>query len=140
MKPRISVITLGVSDLQRSLTFYRDGLGLETEGIFGAEFEGGAVFFFQLQGGVILACWGQQDLSHEAGTELPVSSAPRFSIGHNVRSRADVDGVIAQARAAGASVSEAPQDRVWGGYSGYFRDPDGHLWEIVWNPDLLPED
>lgn len=138
MEPRITVLTLGVNDLQRSLAFYRDGLGWPTEGIVGAEFEGGAVVFFRLAGGIMFALWGQGDLSKEAGTPLPGSSAPRFTIGYNVRARSEVDDVIEEARRAGAVVQEPPQDRVWGGYSGYFQDPDGHLWEIVWNPNLVP--
>jgi uncharacterized protein len=139
MEPRIAVLTLGVSDLERSLAFYHDGLGLPTEGIIGTEFEGGAVAFFQMSGGLILAAWPQKSLSNEAKTPLPEQTAQRFTIGHTVRTREEVDVVIEQARRAGATVQEPPQDRVWGGYSGYFQDPDGHLWEVVWNPQLIPE-
>lgn len=95
MKPRITVITLGVDDLERSIAFYRDGLGLPTEGIVGKEFEHGAVAFFDLQSGLKLAI---------------------------------------QAKNAGASITDPAHDTFWGGYSGHFQDPDGHLWEVVWNP------
>ena len=138
MKPSISVITLGVEHLETALGFYRDGLGLPTEGIVGTEFAGGAVVFFHLQGGVILALWPRAELARETGLEAgePTFRAAEFSIGHNVDSRDEVDRVMAQAAAAGARIIDPGQDRVWGGYSGYFQDPDGHLWEVVWNPAL----
>ena len=139
MKPRITVLTLGVSDLERSLAFYRDGLGLETEGIIGTEFEGGAVVFFQLEGGIMLALWPTRELAKDSGLAVGTSTDARFSIGHNVRSREEVDAVIAQARDAGATVTREPHDQVWVGYSGYFQDPDGHLWEVTWNPQLMPQ-
>ena len=120
MKPRITLITLGVDDLERALRFYRDGLGLKTEGIIGTEFEHGAVAFFDLQAGLKLALW------------------PRASLAHNVRSKAEVDTVMAQAARAGAHVLKAAHDTFYGGYAGYFQDPDGHLWEVAWNPQLLP--
>lgn len=134
MKPRISVLTLGVDDLQRSLTFYRDGLGLPTEGIIGQEFEHGAVAFFDLQVGVKLAIWSRRDLAHEAKVPLVAPSSTEMTIGHNVASKAEVDEVIEQARKAGAVITDPPHDTFWGGYSGHFLDPDGHLWEVVWNP------
>ncbi|HEY0845059.1 MAG TPA: VOC family protein [Noviherbaspirillum sp.] len=137
MKPAISVITLGVDDLERSLHFYRDGLGLPTEGIIGKEFEHGAVAFFDLQPGLKLAVWPRASLSHDAG--VPASAATvTFSLGHNTSSREEVDAVMAQAKAAGAAIVKPAQDTFWGGYAGYFSDPDGHLWEVVWNPHLLP--
>jgi len=139
MEPRITVFTLGVSDLQRSLEFYRDGLHWPTQGIVGTEFEGGAVAFFPLAGGTRLALWGQQALSNDAGTPLPGADTPRFTMGYNVRARGEVDEVMEEARRAGAVIRAAPQDRPWGGYSGYFQDPDGHLWEVVWNPNLIPD-
>jgi catechol 2,3-dioxygenase-like lactoylglutathione lyase family enzyme len=137
MKPHIKVITLGVDDLKRAVRFYRDGLGLPTKGITGTEFEYGAVAFFDLQGGLILATWLRTSLAHDS--ELPVSEAgpPTFSIGHNVATREEVDQVIAQAEAAGAEVVRKPHDTFWGGYGGYFRDPDGHLWEVLWNPAFV---
>lgn len=135
MKPRISVITLCVDDLERSLRFYRDGLGLQTEGIVGAEFEHGAVAFFDLQSGLKLAIWPRASLAHDAGVPLAAHSATECSLGHNVSSRAEVDAVMAQAERAGAVVVKAARDTFWGGYAGYFQDPDLHLWEIVWNPN-----
>lgn len=138
MKPSISVITLGVEDLERALVFYRDGLGLPTNGIVGTEFEGGAVVFFRLAGGLILALWPRAELARDAGLEAsePAFRAAAFSIGHNVDSREDVERVMAQAAAAGARILDPGRERVWGGYAGYFQDPDGHLWEVVWNPDF----
>lgn len=140
MKPRISVITLGVDDLARSLAFYRDGLGLPTPGIVGREFEHGAVAFFDLQPGLKLAIWPRADLAHDAGIPQSDRSATELSIGHNVRSKDEVDTVMAQAKNAGARIVKSAQDTFWGGYAGYFQDPDGHLWEVVWNPALMPED
>jgi catechol 2,3-dioxygenase-like lactoylglutathione lyase family enzyme len=140
MKPRITVLTIGVADLERSLQFYRDGLGLPTEGIIGKEFEYGAVAFFKLQGGLTLAVWPRQSLSRDTGLPVDAVSSTEFSLGHNVRSKDEVDAVMKEAQAAGATVVKKAQDTFWGGYSGYFKDPDGHLWEVAWNPQLLPED
>ncbi len=140
MKPRITVITLGVDDLERSLHFYRDGLGLPTEGIFGKEFEHGAVAFFDLQAGLKLAIWPRKSLAHDSGLALGKPNPTELSIGHNVTSRAEVDAVMQQAKNAGAMIVKPAQDTFWGGYAGYFQDPDQHLWEVVWNPQLLPED
>jgi catechol 2,3-dioxygenase-like lactoylglutathione lyase family enzyme len=138
MKPRITIITLGVDDLERSLRFYRDGLGLKTDGIIGQEFEYGAVAFFDLQAGVKLAIWPRKSLAHDSGLALGKPSATELSLGHNVASKAEVDAVMEQARAAGATIVKPAQDTFWGGYSGYFQDPDQHLWEVLWNPQLLP--
>ena len=138
MKPRVTVITLAVDDLERSLRFYRDGLGLPTQGIFGQEFEYGAVAFFDLQPGLKLAIWPRKSLAHDTGLTLDPPSATETSLGHNVSSKAEVDAVMAQARAAGALIVKPAHDTFWGGYGGYFQDPDGHLWEVVWNPQLLP--
>jgi uncharacterized protein len=140
MKPRITVITLGVDDLERSLAFYRDGLGLATPGIVGTEFEHGAVAFFDLQGGSKLAIWPRQSLAHDTGIQKSPPSSTEFSLGHTVRSKEEVDVVMEQARKAGARIVKTAQKTFWGGYSGYFEDPDGHLWEIAWNPSLLPDD
>lgn len=139
MKPRLSVITLCVDDLERALRFYRDGLGLQTEGIVGREFEHGAVAFFDLQPGLKLAIWPRASLAHDAGLAQGTASATELSLGHNVSSRAEVDAVMEQAKRAGASIAKPAQDTFWGGYAGYFQDPDGHLWEVVWNPHLLPD-
>lgn len=140
MRPRISVLTLAVADLERSLAFYRDGLGLPSDGIVGREFDHGAVAFFKLSGGLTLALWAQDDLVHDSGLPKQSISSTAVSIGHNVRSRAEVDEVVEQVRAAGGEIVKPAQDTFYGGYAAYFRDPDGHLWEAVWNPDILPEE
>lgn len=134
MRPRVSVITIGVDDLDVSLQFYRDGLGLATEGIVGREFEHGAVVFFDLQESVRLALWPRRSIAHDTGLELGPRSATEVTLGHNVSSRADVDDVMRRAEAAGATLVKPAAETFWGGYAGYFQDPDGHLWEIVWNP------
>lgn len=134
MKPRITVLTLGVDDLERSLRFYRDGLGFPTEGIVGREFEHGAVAFFELYAGLKLAIWQRKDVAHEAKVPLGEPSSTELTIGHNVGSRQEVDAVMSQAAEAGAVVTDPPHETFWGGYSGHFLDPDGHLWEVVWNP------
>jgi catechol 2,3-dioxygenase-like lactoylglutathione lyase family enzyme len=134
MKPRISVITIGVENLERSLQFYRDGLGLPTQGIFGTEFEYGAVAFFDLQAGLKLAIWPIASISQDTGIPAGNVSPTTLTIGHNVASKAEVDSIMEQARRAGAVIVKKGQDTFWGGYAGYFEDPDRHLWEIVWNP------
>lgn len=139
MKPRISVLTLAVADLEAAVAFYRDGLGLTAEGIVGTEFEHGAVAFFELQSGLKLALWPRTSLAHDTGLMTEATGASGFSIGHNVRSRDEVDAVMAEAERAGARIVKPAEAAFWGGYSGYFQDLDGHLWEVVWNPDFLPE-
>jgi catechol 2,3-dioxygenase-like lactoylglutathione lyase family enzyme len=139
MKARIHVLTIGVDDLERALRFYRDGLGLRTEGIVGREFEHGAVAFFDLQPALRLACWARDDLAHDAGMPKSSPSATEFSIGHNVASEAEVDAIINKARLAGARIAKEPHATFWGGYAGYFQDPDGHLWEVVYNPKMIPD-
>ena len=140
MKPRIKVITLAVSDLERSLTFYRDGMGLPTDGIIGTEFEDGAVAFFNMNDDLILALYPRAALAKDARIAVSPPSATEVSLGHNVRSKQDVDEVMKQAQRAGATITDAARDRFWGGYSGYFQDPDGHLWEIAWNPQWEVKD
>jgi hypothetical protein len=140
MKPRITVITLGVDDLDRALAFYRDGLGLATSGIVGREFEHGAVAFFELQNGLQLAIWPRNDIAHDARLSKGVPSSTEFTIGHNVNSRAEVDAVMEQAARAGARVVKPAAETFWGGYGGSFQDPDGHVWEIVWNPKMTIEE
>ena len=140
MKPRISIITLGVDDLERALRFYRDGLGLPTEGIIGQEFEHGAVAFFDLQAGLKLALWPRRSLAHDSGIAPTAPCATELSLGNNLASRAEVDATMQQVHAAGAVIVKPAQDTFWGGYAGYFQDPDGHLWEVVWNPQWLPPD
>jgi uncharacterized protein len=138
MKPRITVLTLAVADLERAVSFYRDGLGLPTEGIVGTEFEHGAVAFFDLNPGLRLALWRREDLARDAGLGASGPSSTEFSLGHNVMTRAEVDAVMVQAARAGGAIVKPARDTFWGGYAGYFMDPDGHLWEVVWNPQLLP--
>ena len=140
MKARITVITLGVDDLERSLRFYRDGLGLATQGIVGKEFEYGAVAFFDLQSGLKLALWPRRSIARDTGLAVAASSATEFTLGHNVRSKAEVDAVMKQAGAAGATLVKPATDTFWGGYAGYFKDPDGHLWEVLYNPQFVPTD
>ncbi len=134
MKPRITLLTLAVDDLDRAVKFYRDGLGMPTKGIVGTEFEHGAVAFFELQQGLKLAVWPRKSLSHDTGIALGGRSSTEFTIGHNVASKAEVDALMQQAANAGARIVKPAQEAFWGGYSGYFQDPDGHLWEIAWQP------
>ena len=137
MKPRITILTLGVNDLDKALVFYRDGLGLATEGIVGQEFEYGAVAFFKLQNGLMLALWPRTSIARDSGLSVQPPSATEFTIGHNVGSKEEVDGVMEQAERAGARIVKAAGDTFWGGYAGYFQDLDGHLWEIAWNPQAV---
>jgi catechol 2,3-dioxygenase-like lactoylglutathione lyase family enzyme len=134
MKPRIKVVTLGVDDLEAALTFYRDGLGLATKGIVGTEFENGAVVFFEMNDGLVLALWPRRSLATDAKIPVSPPSPSEFSLGHNVGSKAEVDAVMAQAAAAGARITRPAGETFYGGYAGYFQDPDGHLWEVAWNP------
>lgn len=136
MKPRITVLTIGVDNLEQSVRFYRDGLGLHTDGIVGKEFEYGAVAFFDLQAGLKLALWPRESIAHDTGLDLGQPHSIEFTIGHNVNSKNEVDQVMKQAQGAGAQIVKPAGDTFWGGYSGYFQDPDGHLWEVVWNPQL----
>lgn len=142
MKPQINLITLAVADLETSVAFYRDGLGLPTKGIIGTEFTGsatapaGAVCFFELNGGLILALYPRSDLAKDAHLPRMPSSSLEFSIGYLTDSKGAVDHILEQAREAGATVTDPPHDRPWGIYSGYFKDLDGHLWEIIWNPGM----
>jgi len=140
MTPRITLITLGVDDLERAVRFYRDGLDWSTAGIVGTEFEHGAVAFFDLQGGLKLALWPRQSIAHDTGLRPGPASATEFTLGHNVSSKAEVDAVMDQAKNAGAVIVKPAHDTFWGGYAGYFQDPDGHLWEVAWNPQMLPEE
>jgi uncharacterized protein len=134
MKPRVTLITIGVDDLEASLRFYRDGLGFPTEGIVGKQFEYGAVVFIRLQGGLRLALWPRKSIAHDTGLAVGPASATEMTLGHNVASKAEVDALMEQARAAGGAIVKPAHDTFWGGYSGYFQDPDGHLWEVAWNP------
>ena len=140
MKPRITIITLGVDDLEASLAFYRDGLGLKTKGIIGTQFEYGAVVFIDLEHGLKLALWPRKSLAKDAGLPVGRPSATEISIGHNVRTREEVDAVMAQAKRAGAVIVKPARDTFWGGYAGYFQDPDQHLWEVAWSSELQPDE
>jgi catechol 2,3-dioxygenase-like lactoylglutathione lyase family enzyme len=146
MEPRIDVITLAVADLERALAFYRDGLGLESRGVIGTEFVGdeiepnGAIAMFELQGGMILCLYPRTELAKDAKVPPGPPRTGEFSIGHAAASKAEVDAVLAQAKAAGATLTDQAHDRPWGIYSGYFRDPDGHLWEVLWNPQFVRAD
>ena len=137
MEPRITVITIGVDDLERALQFYRDGLGLPTEGIIGEEFDYGAVAVFELAQGLRLALWPRTSIAHDTGLAATPSSPTEMTLGHNVSSKAEVDALMARAAAAGAVVVKPAHATFWGGYSGYFQDPDGHVWEVVWNPQWV---
>jgi uncharacterized protein len=143
MQGRIDVITLAVADLDRAHKFYRDGLGLESRGLLGTEFAGddanpaGAIAMFELEGGLILCLYPRTELAKDANVTLGPPKTGEFSIGHAAPSKAEVDALLSQAEAAGATLTDPPHDRPWGIYSGYFRDPDGHLWEVLWNPRLL---
>jgi uncharacterized protein len=137
MKPRITLLTLGVDDLDRAVVFYRDGLGLPTQGIVGTEFEHGAVAFFDLENGLKLALWPRASIAHDSGLPETPASSTDFSLGHNVNSRREVDEAMRNAEQAGADIVKRAHETFWGGYAGYFRDPDGHLWEVAWNPQLV---
>lgn len=113
MKPRITVITLGVDDLEKSLEFYRDGLGFQTEGIVGKEFEHGAVAFLDLQEGLKLAIWNRRDIAHEAKVPLSPASPTEFTLGHNVGSKEEVDIVLEKAKRAGAIITDPAHDTFW---------------------------
>ena len=140
MKPRIKVLTLMVDDLPRSLAFYRDGMGLATRGITGQQYENGAVAFFEMNDDLILALWPTESLRNDAHIDATHKRLGAVSIGHIVNSKSEVDAVMQQAQKAGAVIADPARDRFWGGYSGYFRDPDGHLWEIAWNPEFTVSD
>ena len=138
MSHLINILTLGVDDLETSMTFYKR-LGLKTEGVIGKEFEHGPVVLFNLDGGLILSLYPRKDLAWDAKVSLGGRSESEFSIGHLVNSREEVDEVMRQAERAGATIVKPAQPAFWGGYSGYFQDPDGHLWEVLWNPEIEVE-
>ena len=139
MHPRIGILTLGVDDLKESMEFYQR-LGWQTDGVIGTEFEHGPVVIFSLKGGLTLALYPRKDLAWDAKVSLDERSSTEFSIGHMVNSKEEVDEVMKQAASAGAKVARKAQPAFWGGYSGYFQDPDGHLWEVLWNPAIRAEE
>lgn len=136
MQPAVSFITLGVDDLPRAVAFYRDGLGLATEGIIGTEFAHGAVAFFPLQAGLRLALWPRASLAHDTGLPIGTGDQVSMSLAHNVGSAAEVDALMATAVTAGARLVKPAGPTFYGGYAGYFKDTEGHLWEIAFNPGL----
>jgi catechol 2,3-dioxygenase-like lactoylglutathione lyase family enzyme len=139
MEPRVNVITLAVDDLERALVFYRDGLGLQTKGVVASDLvdektgAAGAIVIFELENGLLLTLYPRTDLAKDAAIPAGPPQIGEFSLGQLVASGAEVDRILKQAAAAGAVVTP-PHERPWGIYSGYLRDPDGHLWEIIWNP------
>jgi catechol 2,3-dioxygenase-like lactoylglutathione lyase family enzyme len=134
MRPLVSLITLGVDDLERAVAFYRDGLGWPTKGIVGADIPDGAVAFFRLDSGLKLGLWPRSSLAADSGLPLQPRSATEFSLAHNVDSEAEVDAALALAERAGGHVVRSARKTAWGGYAGSFQDPDGHLWEVAFNP------
>lgn len=139
MQPQISVLTIGVDDLERSMRFY-ERLGWHTEGVVGKEFEHGSVVMFNLKGGLKVMLYQRENLAWDAKVPQGERSATEFSIGYNVHDKAEVDDVMKQVASAGAKIVKEAQPAFWGGYSGYFQDPDGHLWEVAWNPQIPPQD
>lgn len=140
MEARFTALALGVDNVERSFKFYSEGLGLPSKGVIGKEFEHGEAAFFDLNHGIKLVLYGRKDLAWDAQVPKGNASATEFSIGYNVRNKEEVDSVMALAKKAGAKITKTAQETFWGGYAGYFQDPDGHLWEVLWNPNLLPED
>jgi catechol 2,3-dioxygenase-like lactoylglutathione lyase family enzyme len=140
MEPRIHVLTLAVEDLERALAFYRDGLGFDSSGVVAEQFHDdesgadGAIATFAIENGLLLALYPRSDLAKDAGVSLGTPKTGEFSIGHIVVDRAAVDATLARAQAAGATLLGRARDRPWGIYSGYFQDPDGHLWEVIHSP------
>lgn len=134
MKQRINILTLGVNDLEKSMKFYQDGFGWQTQGIVGTEFKHGAVVFFNLDNGMIISLYERKNLAWHSGLELQPESATEFSIGYLVNTDKEVNSIMEQAEKAGAVIIKPAQKTFWGGYAGYFKDIDGHLWEIAHNP------
>jgi uncharacterized protein len=133
MEQRLSLVTLGVADLERSRRFYEDGLGWR-RGNNHPE-----VVFFQI-GGAVLALWRRDALAQDAGLPDAGSGFGGITLAYNARTREEVDAVLAEAEAAGANILKPAEDAFWGGYSGYFADPDGHVWEVAWNPEWTVAD
>lgn len=139
MRAKIFFITLAVTDLERSLTFYRDGLGWPTEGIVGQQFHDevsgadGTIAFISLEDGLLLGLYERSNLAKDAGLPPGPPSSTEFSLGVPATSRAEVDEMLGQAEAAGATLPAPAHMRPFGVYSGYFADPDGHLFEVAWD-------
>jgi hypothetical protein len=138
MKSRINVITLGVNNLEKSLTFYREGLGLPSNGIVATEYHDdisgadGAIAMFELQNGLLLSLYPRTELAKDANQKIGKESSTEFSLGYLTDTKEEVDALLKQAKSAGATITDQPRERPWGIYSGYFKDLDGHLWEIIW--------
>jgi catechol 2,3-dioxygenase-like lactoylglutathione lyase family enzyme len=141
MRTKVSVVTLAVDDLARSVAFYRDGLGWPTDGIVGAEFNdeltgaNGAIAFFRLDDGLEIALYERANLAKDAQLEAGPPSSTEFSLIILAESKSEVDELLREAQAAGATLTAPPHTRPFGVYSGYFADPDGHLFEVGWNPE-----
>jgi predicted lactoylglutathione lyase len=133
VKPRITLITLGVDNLERAVRFYR-ALGWKTKGIVGTQLENGAVAFFELERGLKLALWPRRSMAADSGLAAKKGGAVEFSLAHNVASRREVDTAMRLAKRAGARIVKKAQPTFYGGYAGYFQDPDAHLWEVAYNP------
>ena len=140
MKQRINLLTLGVNDLKKSMKFYQKGLGWQTNGIVGTEYENGAVVLFELDNGRMLCLYERKNLALDSKLKLQPESGTEFSIGYFVNSEKEVDVIMAEAKKAGAKITKAAQKAFWGGYHGYFQDIDGHLWEIGYNPSWKIEE
>lgn len=139
MEPRFSILTLGVDNLEKSFKFYHEGLGFPSRGIIGKEFERGEVAVFDLKNGMLLSLYLKENLAWDAQIKEEKNAAAEFSIGYLTRNQEEVDAIMAKAKKAGAKITKPAQKTFWGGYGGYFQDPDGHLWEIAYNPKLIPE-
>jgi len=140
MKQRINLLTLGVSDLKKSMEFYQNGLGWQTQGIVGTEYENGAVVLFELDNGRMLSLYERKNLAWDSQLILQPESATEFSIGYFVNSSKEVDAIMNKVEKAGAKITKSAQQAFWGGYHGYFQDLDGHLWEIGYNPSWKIEE
>jgi uncharacterized glyoxalase superfamily protein PhnB len=138
MKSRINVITIGVNNLEKSLAFYREGLGLPSNGIVATEYHDeisgadGTIAIFELQNGLLLSLYPRTELAKDANQRMGKESSTEFSLGYLTDTKEEVDALLKQAKSAGATITDEPRERPWGIYSGYFKDLDGHLWEIIW--------
>jgi catechol 2,3-dioxygenase-like lactoylglutathione lyase family enzyme len=134
MEPRVDFISLGVRNVQESRAFYIDGLGWPVHREVAGE-----VLFIQVNHGLVLSLWDVRQMQAEAGVSPP-GGVPRITLSHNQPSAADVDRVMEEAAAAGATVIAEPVTQPWGGYTGYFADPDGFRWEVAYNPTWTVDD
>jgi hypothetical protein len=140
MKQRINILTLGVNNLERSMQFYREAFGWQTKGIMGTEFENGAIVVFELSGGLMISLYERKNLAWDSGLDQQPDSATEFSVGHLVNSDKEVEEIMNQAQKAGATIIKPAHKTFWGGYGGYLKDIDGHLWEIAHNPAIRVEE